>query len=104
MPHYCEFLRCELRSLRANLIYFSFQSVQLLSPLQTSLSFLPLAMSGMTVSFNKEYFVQQLTILVQLNILSGLLMNRVRPQILILIGLVLSVVSIPAYTFALDTI
>ncbi|KAF8609409.1 MFS general substrate transporter, partial [Ceratobasidium sp. AG-I] len=59
-----------------------FQSVQLLSPLQTSLSFLPLAMSGMT-----------------LNILSGLLMNRVRPQILILIGLVLSVAA--ALLFAL---
>ncbi|KAG9086437.1 hypothetical protein FRC06_003087, partial [Ceratobasidium sp. 370] len=51
-----------------------FQSVRLLSPIQTSISFLPLAMSGMT-----------------LNILSGLLANRVRPQILILIGLSLSV-------------
>ncbi|KAB5593861.1 transport protein [Ceratobasidium theobromae] len=51
-----------------------FQSVQLLSPLQTSLSFLPLAMSG-----------------IFLNTLSGLLINRVRPQILILVGLFLSV-------------
>ncbi|KAG8711818.1 hypothetical protein FRC08_015392 [Ceratobasidium sp. 394] len=51
-----------------------FQSVQLLSPIQTSISFLPLAMSGMT-----------------LNILSGLLSNRVRPQLLILVGLTLSV-------------
>ncbi|KAG9120091.1 hypothetical protein FRC07_004566, partial [Ceratobasidium sp. 392] len=59
-----------------------FQSVQLLSPLQTSISFLPLAMSGMT-----------------LNILSGLLMNRVRPQILILVGLLLSVAA--AMLFAL---
>ncbi|KAG8736961.1 hypothetical protein FRC12_017342 [Ceratobasidium sp. 428] len=59
-----------------------FQSVQLLSPLQTSLSFLPLAMSGMT-----------------LNILSGLLMNRVRPQLLILVGLLLSVAA--AILFAL---
>ncbi|KAG8680445.1 hypothetical protein FRC09_018225, partial [Ceratobasidium sp. 395] len=59
-----------------------FQSVQLLSPLQTSLSFLPLAMSGMT-----------------LNILSGLLMNRVRPQFLILVGLSLSVAA--AILFAL---
>ncbi|QRW05671.1 major facilitator superfamily transporter [Ceratobasidium sp. AG-Ba] len=59
-----------------------FQSVQLLSPLQTSLSFLPLAMSGM-----------------MLNILSGLLMNRVKPQILILAGLLLSVAA--AVIFAL---
>ncbi|CEL58277.1 putative MFS-type transporter C1683,03c OS=Schizosaccharomyces pombe (strain 972 / ATCC 24843) GN=SPBC1683.03c PE=3 SV=1 [Rhizoctonia solani AG-1 IB] len=53
-----------------------FQSVQLLSPLQTSISFLPLAISG-----------------IFLNILSGLLIHRVRPQFLILAGLVLSVAA-----------
>ncbi|QRW19611.1 major facilitator superfamily transporter [Rhizoctonia solani] len=53
-----------------------FQSVQLLSPLQTSISFLPLAASG-----------------IFLNVLSGLLIHRVRPQFLILVGLVLSVAA-----------
>ncbi|EUC65524.1 MFS transporter [Rhizoctonia solani AG-3 Rhs1AP] len=53
-----------------------FQSVQLLSPLQTSVSFLPLALSG-----------------IFLNTLSGVLMNRVRPQFLILAGLTLSVAA-----------
>ncbi|KAF8679638.1 Major Facilitator Superfamily [Rhizoctonia solani] len=53
-----------------------FQSVQLLSPLQTSISFLPLAASG-----------------IFLNVLSGLLIHCVRPQFLILVGLVLSVAA-----------